>query len=189
MQIVIDINEHLYKTIKTLGLVVEDEDAVAVSEAIRNGTPLEQHRNITNEEMYQQLTHLEAENERLHDALEAQPTEECEENGSPWCLGHCPYNTDAQSTDAVSREAVIKIIENKLNPCTDMFKCLEMSEIKEDVEHLPPVTPQRQKGKWIHPYKSDIACECSECHIQMPITNYYHYCPNCGAEMSGGDSE
>ncbi len=40
MQIVIDINEHLYKAIKTLGLVVEDRDAVAVSEAIKNGTPL-----------------------------------------------------------------------------------------------------------------------------------------------------
>ena len=40
MQIVIDINEHLYKTIKTLGLVVEDGDAVAVSEAIKNSTPL-----------------------------------------------------------------------------------------------------------------------------------------------------
>jgi len=40
MKIIIDINEHLYKTIKTLGLVVEDEDAVVVSEAIRKGVPL-----------------------------------------------------------------------------------------------------------------------------------------------------
>lgn len=40
MKIVIDINEHLYKMIKTAGLVVDDEDAVAVSEAIMNGTPL-----------------------------------------------------------------------------------------------------------------------------------------------------
>ena len=40
MQIVIDIDEHLYKTIKTLGLVVEDGDAVAVSQAIMKGTPL-----------------------------------------------------------------------------------------------------------------------------------------------------
>lgn len=40
MKLVIDINEHLYKTIKTMGLVVEDGDAVAVSEAILNGTPL-----------------------------------------------------------------------------------------------------------------------------------------------------
>lgn len=50
------------------------------------------------------------------------------------------------SDDCISREEVIQIIENKLNPCTDMFKCLEMSEIKEDVEHLPPVTP---KAGWI----------------------------------------
>lgn len=40
MQIVINIDEYLYKIIKTLGLVVEDGDAVAVSEAIKNGTPL-----------------------------------------------------------------------------------------------------------------------------------------------------
>ena len=40
MKVVIDINEHLYNTIKTLGLVVEDGDAVAVSEAVKNGIPL-----------------------------------------------------------------------------------------------------------------------------------------------------
>lgn len=49
------------------------------------------------------------------------------------------------------------------------------------------VKPARREiipeGKWIHPYKSDIACECSICHIQMPITKDYHYCPNCGADM------
>lgn len=43
MKIVIDIDEYLYKTIKTLGLVVEDGDAVAVSEAIANGIPLPEH--------------------------------------------------------------------------------------------------------------------------------------------------
>lgn len=57
-------------------------------------------------------------------------------------------------------------------------------KLSDDIRALPSVTPQKPRGKWIHPYKSDIACECSECHIQMPITNYYHYCPNCGAEMS-----
>jgi len=41
------------------------------------------------------------------------------------------------------------------------------------------------KGEWIHPYRSDIACECSVCHMQMPITDYFHYCPNCGADMRG----
>jgi hypothetical protein len=33
-------------------------------------------------------------------------------------------------------------------------------------------------GRWMHPYKSDIACECSECHMQMPITKDFNYCPN-----------
>ena len=42
---------------------------------------------------------------------------------------------------------------------------------------------ERPQGEWLHPYKSDIACECSNCHRQMPITNYYHFCPNCGAIM------
>lgn len=66
------------------------------------------------------------------------------------------------SEDAISREAVIQIIENKLNPCTDMFKCLEMSEIKEDVEHLPSVTPQQ--ARWI---------PCSE---RLPEDNIHVLC-------------
>lgn len=50
MQIVIDLDKHLYETIKTLGIVVEDEDAVAVSEAIINGIPLsEGHGRIIDE--------------------------------------------------------------------------------------------------------------------------------------------
>ena len=54
---------------------------------------------------------------------------------------------------------------------------------------LQSVTPERPKGKWLHIYKSDIACECSVCHIQMPITEYFHYCPNCGSNMSGGGED
>ena len=45
------------------------------------------------------------------------------------------------------------------------------------------VLSERPQGEWLHPYKSDIACECSNCHRQMPITNYYHFCPNCGVKM------
>ena len=94
------------------------------------------------------------------------------------------------SEDCISRKAVIQIIENKLNPCTDMFKCLEMSEIKEDIEHLPPVTPQRKKGKWIEnlTYDPDIDGRhwyCSECHHEVDYIEYKYdeYCSNCGAKM------
>ena len=88
-------------------------------------------------------------------------------------------NLAETSQDCISREQAIK-------QCGFGMTSLLIAD---NLRRLPSVTPQRPKGKWIHPYKSDIACECSECHIQMPITNYYHYCPNCGAEMSGGDSE
>ena len=41
----------------------------------------------------------------------------------------------------------------------------------------------RPQGEWLHPYTTNIACECSNCHMQMPITDYYNFCPNCGAKM------
>lgn len=41
----------------------------------------------------------------------------------------------------------------------------------------------RPHGEWLHPYKVDIACECSNCRMQMPITSYFNFCPNCGADM------
>ena len=41
---------------------------------------------------------------------------------------------------------------------------------------------ERPQGEWLHPYVTDIACECSICHVQMP-TYRFNYCPNCGADM------
>lgn len=45
---------------------------------------------------------------------------------------------------------------------------------------------QRPQGKWLHPYITNIACECSNCNLQLPITDYFNFCPNCGAYMKGG---
>lgn len=49
-----------------------------------------------------------------------------------------------------------------------------------------------KKGEWLHPYATNIACECSNCHMQMPITDYFNFCPHCGACMiqdAQGDAE
>ena len=67
MQIVIDIDEYLYKTIKTLGIVVEDGDAVAVSEAIMNGIPLDKIRAEIEEQVL----------ESLYDWFAAEKVNEC----------------------------------------------------------------------------------------------------------------
>ena len=90
--------------------------------------------------------------------------------------------------DCISRESVIQIIENKLNPCTDMFKCLEMSQIKEDVEHLPSVTLSRPRGKWIHwtdDYKDYVTCSCCEYgeEGEVLLSDKTPFCPICGADM------
>ena len=45
---------------------------------------------------------------------------------------------------------------------------------------------ERPKGEWLHPYETNIACECSICKRQMPIPDYFNFCPNCGADMRGG---
>lgn len=58
----------------------------------------------------------------------------------------------------------------------------------------------RKKGKWIQKSKPLDFCtewwyECSECGSKPPNDMYGHsnylsdYCPNCGADMRGGDDE
>lgn len=46
---------------------------------------------------------------------------------------------------------------------------------------------ERKKGKWIDP-AADNVYRCSVCEeyttLEVPRL-FYHYCPNCGAEMKG----
>ena len=55
---------------------------------------------------------------------------------------------------------------------------------------LPSVTPQRPKGKWIYEMKvmnNPYTYKCSVCKgWEKDKTKY---CPNCGAEMSGGGED
>ena len=48
---------------------------------------------------------------------------------------------------------------------------------------------ERPQGEWLHPYATDIACECSNCHMQMPVTDYFNFCPNCGVCMCEGEAK
>lgn len=92
-------------------------------------------------------------------------------------------------TDAINREKAIFIVlacsrignltdEEKWNKCANM------------INKLPSVN--RPTGEWINEWK-DIdggraygAC-CSLCHT---IGHWgYNFCPNCGADMIGGDDE
>lgn len=48
---------------------------------------------------------------------------------------------------------------------------------------------ERPQGKWLDIYTTHIAYECSNCHRKTPITDYFNFCPNCGADMREGDNE
>lgn len=59
-----------------------------------------------------------------------------------------------------------------------------------DLDLLPPVTPQRPKGKWIRNLirNAKDGCIgakmiCSECNNDNKHDEYMKFCPNCGAEM------
>lgn len=54
--------------------------------------------------------------------------------------------------------------------------------------------PQRMRGKWVRTvlgstngYGTTVMYQCSECEC-MSISKY-NYCPNCGADMRGGQDE
>ena len=113
------------------------------------------------------------------------------------------------ANDLISRKAAIKLlkewadgysylevpvssIEPKLNELPTAEITLEQIEEYCRPRCLMIVTAEffhamkpfaKKKGKWLHPYQSHIASECSVCHMQMPISDYFHFCPHCGAKM------
>lgn len=162
MKLIIDISEDLYNNMKSrFKYQNETDDNLSVFEkiriAVKDGIP-----------------------------LEAQPTEECEENGSPWCLGHCSYRNTPQCPyeNTIHREEVLKIIDN-LNDLSYRWNIA-----KNLINKLPPATPQRPKGKWIelkNKRGTTIALRCSICK-KSPIRGIRSdFCPNCGS-YNGGET-
>lgn len=85
--------------------------------------------------------------------------------------------------DAVSREQVEEITFQEPS-YTDPYNIL--TEVREKVRALSSVTPERPKGKWIDVNGDKSLFECSKCGDKVCCANN-NYCPNCGAEMEGGE--
>ena len=78
---------------------------------------------------------------------------------------------------------------------TNGARLIPSFRVKQWLNHLPSIEPERKKGKWIG-YKADdknwqrddgspIFMNCSECH-EAVINNgsaHWNFCPNCGADM------
>ena len=90
-------------------------------------------------------------------------------------------------TNAISRSAVMKLLESRYSSDTIM-------SIYEEVLELPSVNPTRPKAKWIMTsdyytgaYETIDYVKCSCCGEESLEEG--KYCPNCGAEMESKDKE
>ena len=78
--------------------------------------------------------------------------------------------------DAVSRQAAI-----------DALDCI--NGVEEVLRSLPPVQPERKRGKWLadnRPGGGFWVCSCCKFPSEAFAANVlYKFCPNCGADMRG----
>ena len=92
----------------------------------------------------------------------------------------------------ISEQAAIDIVE---------FECGEWRglarTIVKAIEQLPPAQPERKKGKWIDAVipndKGGLPVQvCDQCNTFFPLAytgGGHRFCPNCGADMRGGEDE
>lgn len=177
----VDILDDNFTVVDTHGHYSDEEVEEARQLAIK---ALQSKRNIINEAICQQLIHMEAENERLHDALERLKQEPCE--------------------DCVSKQELLKLLDS--HDCKKWYDCFEHQDecmftphtnIKNDIRYniinkLSPVRPIIKTAKWEkHDTGHSIYYDCSSCHcvatyieaLDGPIWKLSSYCPDCGAKM------
>lgn len=50
-------------------------------------------------------------------------------------------------------------------------------------------TDERPHGEWLEPFESNGKTyhKCTHCHISSELILFGNFCPNCGADMRGGE--
>ena len=91
-------------------------------------------------------------------------------------------------SDLISRKAAIEEANAWLLDCFKVQKQDRSCGLIRRLEDLPSAQPERKKGEWEIYVISMIdgeGCRCSECGQEgVP---YWNFCPNCGADMRGGE--
>lgn len=86
-------------------------------------------------------------------------------------------------TDLIDRRAV-RLIESDANAYTEEWNDdyeKGFTDALNKVIALPSAQPERRTGNWTR----YIMWKCSECDRRFDEP--YHFCPNCGADMIGGE--
>ena len=77
---------------------------------------------------------------------------------------------------------------------SEFYRFYELPNIavsRENFEKMRPVEPERKRGKWINEGR---IIRCNKCKIGYAVVKgvksaiTYNFCPSCGADMRGGDS-
>ena len=90
--------------------------------------------------------------------------------------------------DLISRSALIDAI-NQADWKDDTHAVLAKSVCIGFAEDAPAVTPPERTGRWEMDGKDH--CHCTNCKHGRDIKTQigWHYCPNCGAHMTGGGGD
>lgn len=107
--------------------------------------------------------------------------------------------------DLISRRSAIDLIHKTVygffdivdneseEPMSEKDKLLlEVNKVVSNgIKDLPSAQPERKKGKWVDPAAIDVyRCSVCEEYTKLEVPKlFYHYCPNCGAEMEENDGE
>jgi hypothetical protein len=112
------------------------------------------------------------------------PCAECRDN-SQWEMKPISrsHENGTECEDAVSRKAAIEAVMDlcKHYTLTKSVNHPHVDFVIEALQDLPPVTPKRKTGEWIHSDFSHEFLYCSECGRGRYFCS--NFCPNCGADM------
>lgn len=91
---------------------------------------------------------------------------------------------DSISRQAATQTALEFIVEYLGGAFDEDFQ----KKLIERMNAVPSAQPVRKTGQWIKRKKGALGYNCSCCG-KSDISNHFDYCPNCGADMRGGDNE
>ena len=101
------------------------------------------------------------------------------------------YERATEPGDLISRQAAIAYAISGRTREIDGEKWIRVSEVRESLQTMPS---GEKTGRWIK-HEDDWYGDFYECSVcggaftlidGTPADNLYNYCPNCGADMRGG---